>query len=66
MLVRVLYRGEEKTFDMKEGETIYDLMKKMGLHPDVTIAMVDGKPVPEDVRVSDGMVVEMITVVSGG
>lgn len=66
MRVKVIFRGNEKEVEMAENSSVFDLMKEMKMHPDVTIAMVDGQVVPEDMPLLEGMVVELITVVSGG
>ncbi|MCD6461340.1 MAG: MoaD/ThiS family protein [Thermoplasmata archaeon] len=66
MRVSVTYMGSEKELDLGEGATVLDAMKTLGVPPDVTIALMGGRPVPEDRPLSDGERLEMVTVVSGG
>ena len=47
-------------------ETIESLMRRSGAVPDAFLFLVNGKPVPMDTPVTDGMNVRAIKVASGG
>ncbi|MBO4502118.1 MAG: MoaD/ThiS family protein [Candidatus Methanomethylophilus sp.] len=49
-----------------EGETIEALMRRSGIIPDAYLFLVNGKPVPMDTPIADGMNVRAIKVASGG
>jgi len=55
-----------KEHDIACGPTICDAMRSLGLAPDAFIFMIDGRPVPMDTQVADGMSVKAVKVASGG
>ena len=57
---------ESKAIDLPEGASGYDLMKGLGLAPDVHLLVRDGVPIPIDESLRDGESVRVIAVVSGG
>ncbi|GEM_PF-2087505 len=68
MKVTVIHRpsGEEEEVEIPEGSTVLTALKAAGIPPDVTVCMMDGKPVPVDRQLKEGESFEAITVVSGG
>jgi len=48
------------------GMTICDAMHSIGLLPDAFIFTIDGRPVPMDTQMADGMSVKALKVASGG
>ncbi len=60
----ILVSGEE--LRAKEGATIESVVSENGLHPDSYLYLVDGKPVPMDTVIADGMTVKAMRVASGG
>ena len=48
------------------GRTIQRAVSDLGLHPDSFLYLVDGRPVPLDTVVAEGMAVRAVRVASGG
>ncbi len=48
------------------GETIEALMRRSGIIPDAFLFLINGKPVPMDMPIEDGMNIRAIKVASGG
>ncbi len=48
------------------GETIEAAMRRNGYVPDAFLYVVDGRPVPMDSPIEDGMAVRAMKVASGG
>ena len=55
-----------KVHNIDCGMTIFDAMHSIGLMPDAFIFVIDGRPVPMDTQVADGMTVKALKVASGG
>ncbi len=55
-----------RTFDAETGETVEAVMRRNGYVPDAFLYVVDGRPVPMDTPVEDGMAVRAMKVASGG
>jgi len=55
-----------KEYDIACGQTICDAMRSLGLAPDAFIFVIDGRPVPMDTPVTDGVSVKAVKVASGG
>jgi sulfur carrier protein len=55
-----------KDNEVRNGQTIQQAVSELGLHPDSYLYLVDGKPVPMDTVIADGMVVKAMRVASGG
>ncbi len=62
--VRVL-GGEERTVETR-AKNVGELMKELGINPEEYFAAVEGKVVPEDFQLEDGMKIVFVPVVSGG
>jgi sulfur carrier protein len=60
----ILVSGKE--LQAKDGSTIESAISENGLHPDSYLYLVDGRPVPMDTVVSEGMTVKAMRVASGG
>ncbi len=56
----------EREVELPEGATGYDLMKSLGLAPDVHIIARSEVPIPVDEILRDGERLRVIAVVSGG
>ena len=52
--------------EAEAGETIESLMRRSGAVPDAFLFLINGKPVPMDTPITDGMNVRAIKVASGG
>jgi len=52
--------------DITCGLMISDAVRSLGFVPDAFIFMVEGRPVPMDTHVADGMSVKAVKVASGG
>ncbi|MBE0522838.1 MAG: MoaD/ThiS family protein [Methanosarcinales archaeon] len=64
--VKVLAGGvNEKSIDVEQGSTYYDVLACLKINPETVIIMVDGRPVPMDEMVSADYL-EILRVVSGG
>ncbi|MCQ2079485.1 MAG: hypothetical protein MJZ38_05470 [archaeon] len=48
------------------GKTIEESVRDAGRLPDAYLFVVDGRPVPMDTPITDGMTVKAIKVASGG
>ncbi|UCE44802.1 MAG: MoaD/ThiS family protein [Methanobacteriota archaeon] len=59
-------RRETKALELRDAATVEELIRTLGLLPDGWIAVSDGEPVPIDHVLSDGDVVKLVSVVSGG
>ncbi len=55
-----------KDSEVSDGHTIQQAVSGLGLHPDSYLYLVNGKPVPMDTVIEDGMVVKAMRVASGG
>ena len=64
MTVKINYRGKE--YDANTGSTLRDAVKKLGLHPETVLAVVDGKLVTDDTIIREGMQIRLVAVISGG
>lgn len=55
-----------KVLEAEAGETAESVMRRNGYVPDAYLYVVDGKPVPMDTPIVDGMAVRAMKVASGG
>jgi len=58
--------GQEGEMDVTGGCTPEELMNALGLHPDVTLAFLEGRPVPLDHPLPEGGRVKLVVAASGG
>jgi sulfur carrier protein ThiS len=64
--VRFLPKGNEEVVDVDDKALGSDLLGKLNLAPDAHIITRNSSPVPIDDEMSNGDVIEIIQVVSGG
>lgn len=55
-----------KTYEVAAGMTIRDALKKIGLAPEATLAVYEGKLLTDDQYLKPGMKIKLVAVVSGG
>ena len=55
-----------KKHEIECGSTICDAARALGYAPDAFIFMIDGRPVPMDTKIADGVSVKAVKVASGG
>jgi len=58
--------GKRTAVSSKSGSTIQDIMKRLGLKPDMYVAVKNGANVPIDEPLSDGDCIKLLEVASGG
>ncbi|WP_376791443.1 MoaD/ThiS family protein [Thermoflexus sp.] len=63
-MVRLIYRNQ--VFEVPAGMTVREAMKQVGLSPEITLAVRDGKLLHENTILQDGDEVKLIAVISGG
>jgi sulfur carrier protein ThiS len=63
-MVRVVYR--DKTWEVKAGSTVRDLILKVGLNPEAVLAVREGRLISEAVLTEEGDTIKLVAVVSGG
>jgi len=56
----------EKTVELEEGARIIDALRAAEIPPDITICMMNGRPVPVDTTLRDGERIEAVRTFSGG
>ena len=55
-----------QAIDVPPGASVADVVKKVGAHPDQVIVIRDEQPIPLDASVSEGDVLRVVNVFSGG
>jgi sulfur carrier protein ThiS len=63
-MVKVIYR--DKSWEVKAGSTVRDLILKVGLNPESVLAMREGRLISEAALTAEGDTVKLVAVVSGG
>ncbi len=63
-MVRLIYRNQ--VFEVPAGLTVREAMKQVGLNPEITLAVRDGKLLHESAVLQEGDEVKLIAVISGG
>jgi len=68
MTINIMIKiGEiEKPLELPEGSDSFTALKSLGLHPDAVLVFRNGKVSPEDEGVSEGDVLEIVRIASGG
>ena len=64
MNVKLMYRNKE--YEVPAGMTVRDALKKIGLQPETTLAVQDGKLMTDDTILKEGMKIKLVAVISGG
>ena len=63
-MVKVVCR--DKTWEVKAGSTVRDLILKVGLNPEAVLAVREGRLISEAVLTEEGDTIKLVAVVSGG
>ncbi|WP_299286748.1 MoaD/ThiS family protein, partial [Thermoflexus sp.] len=63
-MVRLIYRNQ--VFEVPAGLTVREAMKQVGLNPEITLAVREGKLLHENTVLQDGDEVRLVAVISGG
>jgi sulfur carrier protein ThiS len=63
-MVRLIYRNQ--VFEVPAGLTVREAMKQVGLNPEITLAVREGKLLHENTVLQDGDEVQLVAVISGG
>jgi sulfur carrier protein ThiS len=65
MTVKLLYRNKE--YEVQEGMTVRDAIKKVGLQPETVLAVHGGKLLTDDTILKAEMkTIKLVAVISGG
>lgn len=56
----------EKTVELEEAARIIDALRAADIPPDITICMMNERPVPVDTTLRDGERIEAVRTFSGG
>ncbi len=64
MSAKIAIGGKE--YEVACCSAISDAVRSLGFSPDTFIFMIDGRPVPMDTPVADGILVKAVKVASGG
>ena len=64
MSAKIMISGKEH--EVSSGQTICDAVHSLGFSPDAFIFMINGKPVPMDTPIHDGIRIKAVKVASGG
>lgn len=59
-------RFDPRVLRVKVGESVESVIKALGLNPVEYVAVLDGRVVPEDERISSPAKLKLVPVVSGG
>jgi sulfur carrier protein ThiS len=62
--MKVTYRDKE--WELPGGMTVRDVIRKVGLQPELVLAVRDGKLLTEDVIVQEHDQIKLVAVISGG
>jgi len=68
IIITVKLYGQRKTKRLRltQGAKIADLLKRLNYNPDVVAVRCNKKIVPEEERLTNGDIVEIIPIVTGG
>jgi len=64
MTVKLIVRNKE--YEVKAGMTIQHALEKIGLSPELYLAVRDGELLTEDEIVNEGETIQLVAVISGG
>ncbi|MGC8663757.1 MAG: hypothetical protein ACP5SF_04940 [Thermoplasmata archaeon] len=62
----VILNPKRMEFDIEDVKNISEIFKKLNINLDAYIAIKDGKPVPEDDKIDENSILELLQVFSGG
>jgi len=66
MKVVIEYGSGREDVEVSQGSTVMDVLRSRNISPDVSIAFVGSRPIPLDSLLEEGMVMRVVSVVSGG
>jgi sulfur carrier protein ThiS len=66
MQIKVRLRGRLHTVIVPEKSTVSDAARKVGVYPNSAIFIIDGKIVPSDNPLKDGIELYVLPAASGG
>ena len=64
MTVKLILRDQE--YEIKPGMTLRDSLKKIDIQPDAVLATRDGEMLTDDEILTDGQIIRLVSVISGG
>jgi sulfur carrier protein ThiS len=62
--VKIFYRGQ--VIEVSAGMPLRDILVMNGIQPESHFGVRDGKVIPDDEILSDGEVIRLVKVISGG
>jgi sulfur carrier protein ThiS len=65
-VARVPRPNVAQSFEVQEGASVADVVRKVGAHPDQVIVIRGEQPMPLDALVREGDVLRVVNVFSGG
>lgn len=63
-MVKVIYR--DKTWEIQAGSTVRHVIERSGLNPESILAVRNGKLINDATLTTDGDIIKLVAVVSGG
>ena len=66
IIVKLSRTNEIKKFNLDEGSTVEDLLKKINLKPDTILALFKDKPIAIDEVLKENQEITIVQVSSGG
>lgn len=62
--MKVIYRNKE--WELSDRMTVRELIRKVGLQPELVLAVRDGQLLTEDTLVEENDQIKLVAVISGG
>lgn len=66
MKVKVEIQGKKKVVALVDGAKVEDVIRALGLHPDMYVPIVNNKVVPVDYEITNDTKIKLLKVISGG
>ncbi|MGC8565648.1 MAG: MoaD/ThiS family protein [Thermoplasmata archaeon] len=66
MVKVIILNPKREEFEVPKAKSVMELFEKLNLNLDGYIALINGKPVPEDESIDENCKVELLQVFSGG
>ncbi|MFQ6050746.1 MAG: MoaD/ThiS family protein [Candidatus Hydrothermarchaeota archaeon] len=66
MKIKVKRVGKEEELSLKDGSTIMDVLNILNINPVTVVVSLNGRIRPEEEKLNDGDILEIINVISGG
>ncbi len=64
--MKAIIKHRDKTYEVEPGLTVRDALIKIGLEPQLYLAVRDGKLVTEDQPLRENDRIKLVTIVTGG